>query len=81
MQYVYIIKNKINQYYVGVTWNIPKRINEHNSGLSKSTSYKRPWKLVFYSAFPTRDHAEEFEKYLKTHSGKAFLNKRLIKSQ
>jgi len=35
-------------------------------------------KLVFYAAFETKKKALDFEKYLKTNSGFAFRNKRLI---
>jgi hypothetical protein len=34
--------------------------------------------LVWYSAFSTSEKCSEFEKYLKTASGKAFRNKRLV---
>ncbi|MGV0965422.1 GIY-YIG nuclease family protein [Empedobacter falsenii] len=36
--YVYIIKCSDNSYYVGVTNNLQKRINEHNDGID-SMSY------------------------------------------
>jgi predicted GIY-YIG superfamily endonuclease len=31
-----------------------------------------PWKLEFYAAFPNKSMAMNFEKYLKSGSGKAF---------
>ncbi|MDX2095626.1 MAG: GIY-YIG nuclease family protein, partial [Alphaproteobacteria bacterium] len=37
-----------------------------------------PWELVWYCAFPDKYKALEFEKYLKSHSGRAFANKRLL---
>jgi len=37
-----------------------------------------PWKLVWYGAFETEKEAKDFERYLKTGSGKAFAYKRLI---
>jgi putative endonuclease len=36
-----------------------------------------PWELVTYIAFTKDKKAFEFEKYLKSGSGKAFSNKRL----
>jgi putative endonuclease len=36
-----------------------------------------PWELTTYLAFKERSRALEFEKYLKSHSGKAFADKRL----
>jgi len=37
----------------------------------------KPWELVWYCAFPDKYRALEFEKYLKSHSGRAFAKKRL----
>ncbi len=34
--------------------------------------------LVFYAAFVSAKRARAFEKYLKSSSGKAFRNKRLL---
>jgi hypothetical protein len=36
-----------------------------------------PWELITYLAFKDKSTAQAFEKYLKSHSGKAFTNKRL----
>ncbi|MFH1749441.1 MAG: GIY-YIG nuclease family protein [bacterium] len=43
-----------------------------------ATKGKRPISLVFYCAFPTKEQAVEFEKYLKSGSGQSFRNKHLI---
>jgi hypothetical protein len=37
-----------------------------------------PWKLVYYSAFVDKQKAKDFELYLKSGSGKAFVYKRLV---
>ncbi len=50
----------------------------HQSGEVESTKNLRPLELVFYSAFSSKKKALDFEKYLKTQSGFAFRNKRLI---
>ena len=41
------------------------------------TAKFKPWELVWYCAFPHKYKALEFEKYLKSHSGRAFAKKRL----
>jgi len=43
-----------------------------------STKNLRPAKLIFYAAFLNNRKALAFEKYLKSSSGFAFRNKRLI---
>lgn len=80
MYYVYILQSLSDkgQIYKGFTEDLKDRINHHNSGASRHTSKYKPWKLIFYSAFENKSTALEFEKYLKTASGIAFLRKRLI---
>ena len=78
MYYVYIFKLKNNHYYTGFSSNLKTRINEHINGNVKQTHKSRPLKLVYYCAFITKKKALDFEKYLKTNSGFAFRNKRLV---
>ncbi len=79
MWYVYIIKSlKRNFIYTGSTNNIERRIEEHNSGICDCTKPYKPFRLIAYFALDGKDKAINFEKYLKTGSGKAFLSKRLL---
>ena len=50
----------------------------HNKGKVKSTKPHTPWRLVWYGVFMTEKEARDFERYLKTGSGKSFAYKRLI---
>jgi putative endonuclease len=72
--YVYILRSKRHpaQTYVGSTRDLRSRLKTHNSGGSTHTSKFRPWELMVYIAFPRRQQAEMFERYLKTGSGRAF---------
>ncbi len=81
MFYVYLIKSEKfpEQRYIGLTDDLKKRLNDHNTGASFHTSKYAPWKLINYFAFATRTGAAEFEQYLKTGSGQAFANKRFWK--
>lgn len=80
MYYVYIIKSLTcaDQLYVGCTQDLKKRLSNHNAGTTEHTEKYRPWELVMYLAFNNKHKAVEFEKYLKSHSGRAFRNKRLL---
>jgi putative endonuclease len=82
MWYVYIIRSVPfpDQEYTGATADLKRRIADHNSGKSDRTSKFPPWKLVWYCAFQDKFAALEFEKYLKSHSGRAFAAKRLMKA-
>ena len=79
MWYVYIIRsiNHPEQEYVGATADLKQRLSDHNAGKSTHTAKFKPWQLVWYCAFPDKFKALEFEKYLKSHSGRAFAKKRL----
>jgi len=81
MHFVYILKSQINQrkYYVGITSDINRRLSEHND--SNYVSYSKryaSWKLKTYVVFENKKTAIQFEIYLKSHSGRAFLKKRLL---
>jgi putative endonuclease len=79
MKYVYILKSKINKnkYYTGISEDVCKRLQYHNFGQSPYTSKFKPWELITYIAFHDSSKAYEFERYLKTGSGRAFAKKHL----
>jgi len=79
MHYVYLIESLSlpGQRYVGLSTDLKRRIDEHNSGKSSHTAKFRPWRIVTYLAFSDREKAERFEIYLKSGSGHAFARKRL----
>ncbi len=78
MFYAYILLLSNNEYYAGHSKNLKDRLTEHKEGKVSATKSFGPVTLVYYSAFQTKEKAISFEKYLKSSSGKAFRNKRLI---
>ena len=80
MYYVYILHSlkESDRYYVGYTIDLDKRLAEHNNGKSAHTKPWAPWEVVTYTAFRSKDKAQQFEKYLKSGSGHAFFRKHLI---
>ena len=78
MHYVYILLCKDNSTYVGLTYNIQKRISEHKKGLAHHTKSRLPIKLVWLGIFKNKTKAAAFEQYLKSGSGISFFKKRLI---
>lgn len=78
MYYAYILLLSNKQYYIGSSADIKKRLAEHTRGSVSATKNKRPLELTFYAAFVTKKLALDFEKYLKSSSGFAFRNKRLV---
>jgi putative endonuclease len=79
MWYVYILRSsRDNNLYIGSTNNIGRRLNEHNSGKVDSTKNRIPFSLEAYLAVKDKSRAIELEQYLKTGSGKALLQKRIL---
>ena len=77
MYYVYILKLSNNDYYVGRTDDLKRRIREHQNGTEGTTKNYQPCKLITYISFESRDKSFKFEKYLKTGSGLAFRKRHL----
>ncbi len=75
---VYILKCSNGQYYTGFTRNLKRRLKEHKNGEAHSTKNKLPVRLIHVCLFCTKQKAYDFERYLKSGSGIAFRNKRLI---
>jgi predicted GIY-YIG superfamily endonuclease len=77
--YVYILRSeKEPQYfYTGFTENLDARLRAHNSGKVSHTTEHRPWQIKTAIAFTDRQKALDFERYLKSPSGRAFAKKRL----
>ena len=78
MHYVYLIRSihYPDQAYVGCTENLEERLIAHNSGSSHHTKQYKPWKIVVSLSFEDKQRAIEFERYLKSGSGRAFAEKR-----
>lgn len=80
MFYVYILfSKKLNVTYTGFTTRKTDiRLLEHLGGDTLTTSRANDWEIIWTGEFFTKELAFNFEKYLKSHSGRAFMNKRLI---
>lgn len=78
MHYVYILKLKDKTFYIGYSSDLKQRMGAHQKGKIAQTKNLKPLKLAFYASFESKNKALQFEKYLKTNSGFAFRNKRLI---
>jgi putative endonuclease len=74
MYTVYAIKSeKDGRIYVGMTSKLERRLNEHNSGRTRSTKGYVPWVLIYTEEASTRIEAREREKYWKSGCGKEKL--------
>jgi putative endonuclease len=81
MNKVYILQslNDSSKRYIGFTSKpLALRLERHNEGLSPSTSRYNPWEIIWSCEFQDKEMALDFERYLKSGSGRAFAAKRLI---
>ena len=74
---VYILQSisDAEKFYIGFTTDLKKRILKHNNGEVPHSSKYRPWKIKNTISFDDKEKALTFEKYLKSHSGRAFAKK------
>lgn len=79
---VYILySEKFNKNYTGFTANLIARFNSHNHLETKGFTLKfRPWKVIHIEFFSSKAEAMKREKYLKTGTGREFIQK-LIANQ
>jgi len=78
MFYVYILTCNDGSEYTGCTLNIEKRLIRHANGQIRFTKARLPVTLKFYAFFKDKYKAFDFEKYLKTGSGRAFRKRHLM---
>ena len=79
MHYVYILRSKTNNnVYIGSTSDLKRRFKEHATGQCGFTKPMLPVELEAYIAVKTEEKARSLEKYFKSGSGRAVLNKRIL---
>ena len=64
--FLYTIKStKSGRHYIGITSNIDKRLQKHNSSGVRSTKAYIPWVLVHKEIFDSKTSARKREIFLK----------------
>jgi putative endonuclease len=60
--YVYVLESlKDKHHYIGFTNNLKRRLEEHNLGESFATSFRRPFKLIYFEGCVDKEDAERRE--------------------
>lgn len=76
--YVYVLRStRDRQFYVGLTRNLPARLQAHNNGQVTSTKSRAPLELIYWEGCLNESDAVQREKYLKTAWGKRYIKGRL----
>lgn len=66
MNYVYVLKSSVDgELYIDSTTDLRRRVKEHNSKKSFSTSWRGPFELIYYEAYKDLRDAREREYALK----------------
>jgi putative endonuclease len=79
MYFVYVLLSlKDGRFYIGMTDDLDRRVEEHNSGKSRSTRNRRPFVLVYSEQCDSRLMASKREKFLKSGPGHRFLKRTLL---
>ncbi len=75
---LYILKNRNNKYYIGITALNPiERLKRHNKGYVCATKFSKPWDIVYSEKHLNYEDARKREEQIKSwHGGNAF--KKLI---
>ncbi|MDP2972070.1 MAG: GIY-YIG nuclease family protein [Deltaproteobacteria bacterium] len=75
MYYVYVLRSHFDgKLYIGYTVNLRNRLREHQGGDVISTKPRRPFELIFYEAYKSKEDAKRRERYFKTSKGKSALH-------
>jgi putative endonuclease len=76
-RFVCILRSDANRdrRYVGLTSDVERRLEWHNSGPSGVTVHHRPWSLLVALEFADAKVAARFEHYLTSGSGRAFAKR------
>jgi putative endonuclease len=78
MYYVYVLRSITDDgLYIGYSANLRKRFAQHVQGSAFATSYRGPWKLIYYEAYVNQEDALGRERYLKSGAGRRFLRTQL----
>ena len=76
----YVLKDKGEKFYKGVTNNLTRRLREHKNGRTQTTSRMKELHLVYKEEYDSFDKARSREIYLKSAAGRRFLRKKLMRA-
>ena len=69
MYQVYVLNNTAGQKYIGLSKDHQARLLQHNSGASRWTKGKGPWKIAWTSKPMNLSEARKLENKLKRQKG------------
>ncbi|MFA5000907.1 MAG: GIY-YIG nuclease family protein [Candidatus Paceibacterota bacterium] len=74
---VYVLKDISGKLYKGMTNNLERRLKEHRSGHTITTSKMKEFSVVYTENYDNFAEAREKEVYLKSAAGRRFLKDKI----
>ena len=78
MWFAYMLLCSDDDIYKGAAKDVTARVKDHHNGRVDGTKDKLPVELIGYVAFGQKEKAFKFEKYLKTGSGRRFIERHFL---
>jgi predicted GIY-YIG superfamily endonuclease len=78
MHYVYNLRCNDESIYTGCTKDLEERLKRHKKGYVPATKDGKPIAIICYTAFKDKQKAFQFESYLKSGSGRAFIRRHFM---
>jgi putative endonuclease len=73
--HVYVLRSLKNKsYYIGYASDVNKRLEQHNSGLVKSSKYKRPFEIIYKETYKSATEARKREALLKQKKSRKYID-------
>jgi predicted GIY-YIG superfamily endonuclease len=67
--HVYLIQNAEGRRYIGISSDVPRRLDQHNNGESRWTAQFGPWTLIWISRPFDLTDARKLENLMKKQKG------------
>ena len=80
MFFVYAVYNrKVGKFYIGQTYDLAKRLNEHNQKTFKgyTSRFDGSWEVIYREEIASREEALRREKQLKSYRGREFVKSQI----
>ena len=73
--FVYILKDENKKFYIGSTNDLPRRLRQHYSGHTQTTSRMKNFVLVFSQKYNNLNEARKIELRIKRLKRKDYIEK------
>jgi putative endonuclease len=77
--WTYVLLDKSDRLYIGITKRLKKRIYEHDKGLTPADRSRGPFKLIHKEYFDSYSAARNREKWLKSGQGREWIRKKHVR--